>query len=130
MGTRITSKFSVSNWDENPFDEHADAAKLTTARVTRSYTGQIEGDSVTEWLMAYAPDGSARFNGLERFTGTVAGRSGTMVLLHLGSYKDGAATAELTVLPDCGTGELTGVTGAGDFRADPAGTVNLELALA
>ena len=129
MGTRITAAFTVASWDENPFDERADAAKLTTARVARSYTGEIEGDSLTEWLMAYAPDGSARFNGLERFTGTVAGRSGTMVLLHHGSYQDGAATAELTVLPDCGSGDLAGVTGAGDFRADPAGTVNLELAL-
>jgi hypothetical protein len=77
--------------------------------------------------MAYAEDGSATFVGLERINGTVAGRSGTLVVQHLGTYQDGAATAELAAVAGWGGGELAGVTGTGDFRADPAGTVRLEL---
>jgi Protein of unknown function (DUF3224) len=128
MATRITASFEVTDWNEEPFDERSDGAKLTSARVTKSYSGEIEGDSVTQWLMAYAEDGSATFVGLERINGTIAGRSGTLVVQHLGTYQDGAATAELTAVAGCGGGELAGVTGTGDFTADPAGKVRLELA--
>ena len=128
MSAKITASFEVKSWDEEPFDERTDTAKLTTARVTKSYSGEIDGESVTEWLMAYDADGSAAFVGLERVSGTVAGRGGTCVLRHVGGYRDGAATAELTVLAGSGSGELAGVAGTGDFVADPAGKVRLELA--
>jgi hypothetical protein len=95
--------------------------------VTKSYSGDIDGQSVTEWQMAYADDGSARFVGLERIDGTVAGRHGTMVLEHLGNYENGAATATLTVLSGCGSADLAGVSGQGDFLADPSGKVRLQL---
>lgn len=128
MPRKITASFEVKSWDEEPFDERTDAAKLTTARVTKSYSGEIDGESVTQWLMAYDADGSAAFVGLERISGTFGGRSGTCVLQHVGGYQDGAATAELTVVAGSGSGELAGVAGRGDFVADPAGKVRLELA--
>jgi hypothetical protein len=128
--TQINASFEVTNWKEEPFDERPDASKVTTANVTKSYSGEIEGDSVTEWLMAYAADGSATFVGLERINGTVAGRRGTLVLQHVGTFKDGAATAELTAVAGGGGGELAGASGGGDFRADPAGKVRLDLAFA
>lgn len=127
MATDITASFEVTNWDEAPFDERSDAAKLTAAHVTKFYSGGIEGDSVTEWLMAYAEDGTATFVGIERIKGTIDGRKGTLVVQHVGEYRDGAATAALTVLAGSGGGDLAGVTGTGDFRADPAGTVSLSL---
>lgn len=128
MATQITASFEVTSWNEQPFDDLVDGGKLTSARVTKSYSGEIEGDSLTEWLMAYAEDGSATFVGLERINGTVAGRSGTMVVQHTGSYENGAATAELVVVAGSGGRELLGVTGTGDFTADPAGKVRLDVA--
>jgi hypothetical protein len=128
--TKISASFEVTNWDEQPFDERKDAAKLTTAKVTKSYSGDIEGESVTEWQMAYTDDGSAAFVGLERIDGTVAGHSGTLVLQHLGTYQDGSATATLSVVDGCGSADLAGVSGTGDFKADPAGQVDLELSFA
>jgi hypothetical protein len=125
--TAITASFEVTNWKEEPFDERRDTAKLTTATVTKSYSGDIDGESVTEWQMAYAEDGTASFVGLERIAGRVAGRKGTIVVQHVGSYENGAATAALTILGGCGTADLAGTTGQGDFVADPSGTVRLDL---
>jgi hypothetical protein len=125
--TRIKAAFDVTNWEEHPFDEGLDTAKLTKATVTKDYSGDIEGSSVTEWLMAYANDGTATFVGLERVSGTVAGDAGTIVLQHVGTFEDGAAKADLTVVRGCGTGNLTGVTGQGEFLADPGGLVALDL---
>lgn len=50
------------------------------ARFTKSFTGDLEGESQVEYLMMYRPDGSASFVGLERFTGRIGDRSGTFVL--------------------------------------------------
>jgi len=124
----IKASFDVTSWNEEPFDQQKDLPKLTRATVTKSYSGEVDGVSDTVWLMAYAGDGSARFIGLERICGTVNGRKGTLVVEHSGTFKDGAATASLAVVDGCGTDELSGARGTGDFVADPSGRVTLDLA--
>ena len=73
--------------------------------------------------MAYHPDKSAAFVGLERIKGTIGGRHGSLVLQHVGTFEDGAAKATLTVVS--GTDELNGATGSGELVADPGGRVVL-----
>ena len=51
---------------EPPVDAGTGVCKLTEALVEKIYSGDIEGTSVTKWLMAYAPDKTAVFVGLER----------------------------------------------------------------
>ena len=125
--THATAKFEISGWDEQPFDEGTGVAKLTEALVGKTYSGDIEGTSTTKWLMTYAPDKTATFVGIERIKGTVQGKHGSLVLQHVGRYADGSATADLTVLS--GTNELKSARGTGSFKADPAGSVELDLQL-
>lgn len=122
---RLAAQFEIGSWDEQPFDEGDGLAKLTHAVVEKTYSGDLEATSVTQWLMAYQPDETAAFVGIERIRGTFGGKSGSLVLRHVGRFADGAATAELTVLS--GTGDLIDAAGTGDFRADPAGSITLEL---
>jgi hypothetical protein len=121
----IEARFEMASWDETPFEDSDENAKLTEALVTKKYEGDIKGTSTTKWLMAYAPDKTAMFVGIERIKGTVGGRDGSVVLLHDGAYRDGAATAELRVA--AGTKGLVDAAGTGKFRADPAGTITLDL---
>ena len=130
MSTEIKASFEVTNWDEHQFDVHAGAAKLTRANVTKSYSGAIMGESVTQWLMAYADNGSASFVGVERITATIDRRRGALVLRHVGAFENGAAKATLTVLTGSCSGELAATTGAGEFIADPSGRVRLDLSFA
>ncbi len=123
--TDITATFDITAWEETPFDEGTGVAKLTEALVGKHYSGDINGSSVTKWLMAYAPDKSATFTGIERIKGTIGGKHGSLVLLHTGVFEDGAAKAELKVVS--GTNELKDATGAGDFLADPSGKISLKL---
>ena len=125
MSPKLSATFEIKGWDEQPFDEAVGVSKLTSASVAKEYGGDIEGTSATEWLMAYHPDQSAAFVGLERIKGTIGGRRGSLVLQHVGTFADGAATATLTVVS--GTDELKGATGSGDFVADPAGRITLDL---
>ena len=125
--THVEATFDVTSWDESPFDDDDGSARLTEAVVSKKYAGAIEGSSLTKWLMAYAPDKTATFTGIERIRGSVAGRRGSVVLVHDGEFADGVATASVRILS--GTDELESVTGAGTFRADPAGAVTLDLDL-
>ena len=125
--TELTATFEVDSWDEVPIAEGEDTSKLTRASVTKTYSGDVQGTSSTEWLMSYAEDGTATFVGMERIVGIIGGREGSVVLQHVGSFADGAATAALTIVSDGSSGALVGATGDGDFRADPSGTVTLRV---
>ena len=47
------------------------------------------------------------------------------MLQHIGTFQDGSADASLTVVS--GTHELRDVSGRGEVKADPAGSVTLDL---
>jgi len=55
--------------------------------------------------------GSAGYVALERVTGTLKGRKGSFVLQHSGTLTRGEPQQSITVVPDSGTGQLTGLTG-------------------
>jgi hypothetical protein len=125
MSARIEAGFEIANWDETPFDDGVGVSKLTEALVAKNYSGDIDGTSTTKWLMAYAPDKTATYVGIERIKGTIGGKRGSLVLMHDGAFEGGAATATLRVVS--GTDELAGASGSGKFRADPAGSLTLDL---
>ncbi len=127
MPEQVEAKFDVAKWDESPFDDQSDAPKFDRAVVVKQYSGDVEGSSTTEWLMAYAEDGSATFVGLERISGSINGREGSLVLRHVGSFDDGAAKGDLGVIEGSGSGVLRSAAGNGHFRADPSGSVTLDL---
>ena len=120
----LEATFEIAGWDENPFEEW-DGGKLTRASVKTRYAGGIEGESVLEYLMSYGPDGSVDYVGIERINGTAGEKQGGLVLRHLGTFTDGAAKSELTVVG--GSGDFTGAAGTGSMVADPAGRVTLDL---
>jgi Protein of unknown function (DUF3224) len=125
MSRHIEATFQIGSWDETPFEDGNEATKLTEALVAKRYEGDIKGTSTTKWLLAYAPDKSALFVGIEHITGTIGGHTGGLVLLHDGFYRDGVASADVRIAS--GTGALTNAAGSGKFRADPAGELTLDL---
>ena len=125
MSRHIEARFEIASWDETPFEDGDDATTLSEALVAKRYEGDIKGTSTTKWLLAYAPDESAQFVGVEHITGRIGGKQGGMVLIHDGEYRGGVAAAELRVAS--GTEGLASVAGTGKFRADPAGSMTLDL---
>ncbi len=117
MSRRAAATFQVKTWDEEPFHESDDAPKLTRARVTKSFRGDIEGEGTLEYLMMYRDDGSASFVGLERVVGRLGDRSGSFVLQHTGTFEGGTAKVTWFVVPGSGTGDLRGLRGEGGFAS-------------
>jgi hypothetical protein len=110
-------EFELTGWDENPYLEMDEGRKLTRASVTQDFRGDVAGKGAVEWLMAYQPDGTARFVGLQRVEGTVGGKEGTFVLETVGDFDGKEAKGTWTVIAGSGTGELARLTGSGNFTA-------------
>jgi hypothetical protein len=113
MKRTANARFAIKSWDEKPYDEGKDLPRLTRATVTKSFTGDIEGEGHVEYLMMYRSDGSATFVGLERLVGRIDGRSGTFVLERSGAFEAGQAKESYSVIPGSGTGELRALRGDG-----------------
>ena len=96
-----------------PTDDYADGGMLGRLTIDKQFRGDLTGASKGQMLSAGTPvKGSAGYVAMELVTGTLAGRSGTFVFQHSGTMNRGAASLSLTVVPDSGTAELTGLTGA------------------
>jgi hypothetical protein len=107
------ARFAIKSWDEKPYSEGKDQPKLTRASVTKTYTGDIEGEAEVEYLMMYRSDGSATFVGLERVVGRVGGMTGTFVLQRTGIFESGQAKESYSVIPGSASGDLQGLRGEG-----------------
>lgn len=117
MRTEASCTFKVTAWDEKPYQEFEGGAKLTRAKVSQAYQGAITGEGFVEFLMSHAANGTASFVGMELIKGTVAGKSGSFVIQHVGTYDSGGACSSWSIAPGSGTGELTGITGKGSYAA-------------
>jgi hypothetical protein len=127
MSKLATATFRVNSWDEEPYDETEGGPKLTRARVAKVFSGDIEGDSVVEYLMVHRPDGTSSFVGVERVVGRLGDMEGSFVLQHGGTYVGGVAKAEWSVVLGSGTGALSGLRGEGGFESGHAEEYSMTL---
>ena len=56
--------------------------------------------------------GSAGYVALERVTGILDGRAGSFALQHTGTMNRGIPSLAVNVIPDTGTGDLSGIAGS------------------
>jgi len=116
--TRANAVITVHTYEPAAYDEQAQGPALSRIHVEESFSGDITGDGVVEFLQAAREDGSASFVGIERVTGTVAGRSGTFLLQDAGTVDGNVVNGDWFVIPGSGTGDLAGLRGEGGFRAN------------
>jgi Protein of unknown function (DUF3224) len=107
------ARFAIKSWDEKPYSEGQDQPRLTRASVTKTYTGDIDGEAHVEYLMMYRSDGSAAFVGLERVVGRIGSKTGTFVLQRTGVFEGGQAKESYAVIPGSASGDLRGLRGDG-----------------
>jgi len=95
-----------------PADDYADGASLGRLTIDKRYGGALEAVGRGQMLTALTPvKGSAGYVAIERVEGSLAGRRGSFALQHSGTMDRGKPGLAITVVPDSGTGELTGLTG-------------------
>lgn len=136
---RCEAKYKIAGWDEKTFSEPGSpgpghAGKLTKASVRKTYTGDVEGEGVLEYLLSYKDDGSAEYMGYERVTGKVDGVPGSFVFRHNGTYAEDRMMQTSVIVEGSGTGELIGLSGRTEIIAghdkDYPFTLEYEMAMA
>jgi hypothetical protein len=108
--------FEIKDWQEKPTGAKT-GPNLTRASVKQRYTGDIKGTGTIEYVMAYRPDKTAEYTGVEVITGSIGTRKGSIVLLIRGEYDGKEAVTRWQVVPGAGRGDLKGLTGKGEFSA-------------
>src|SRR5262245_42438371 len=87
-------------------------SSIACMTIDKQFHGELEGTSKGQMLaISTAVDGSAGYVAMERVEGKLHGRRGTFALQHSGTMNRGAPLLSVTVIPDSGTGELTGLLG-------------------
>lgn len=100
-----------------PFDVKMTSQSAADAPVGRftlnkKYSGDLEGTATGEMVTGMtATKGSAGYVAIEKVSGSLAGRRGSFHLQHSGIMNRGTPALSISVIPDSGTGELTGLTG-------------------
>ena len=109
--TRATGTFDVKVTPQAPGDS-AEAAWMGRLSLAKQFHGDIEGAGSGLMLGVQGNvEGSAGYVAVERISGTVNGKRGSFVLQHNGHMSQGAMSLTIGVVPDSGTGELTGLAG-------------------
>ena len=106
-----------------PFDvtitkqETAPDAAVGRNLLYKEFHGDLEAVAHGEMLAAFEPlTGAGVYVAIDRVSGTLHGRGGSFVLQHSGTMDRGVPRLVVSVVPDSGTDELTGL--AGTMRID------------
>ena len=96
-----------------------EGVQMARMRLDKTYQGDLDASSEGEMLSAVTDvPGSAGYVAIARVVGTLSGLSGSFVLQHYGSMREGEPYLKLEVVPDSGTGQLKGIRGQMGIRIE------------
>jgi hypothetical protein len=105
------------------FEKANDIARFTSDKI---WHGDFEGVSHGEMITGSTTStGSMAYVAIERMTGKLKGRQGSFTFTHRATMMKGDASSQgdlsVKVVPNSGTGELTGLTGSLMIHIDAQG---------
>lgn len=110
--TQASGSFEVKLNPQKADNKEAEGANLGRMSIDKQFRGDLEATSKGEMLSVFTEvKGSAGYVAMERVSGTLNGRRGTFVLQHSGTMTRGEPQLSVTVVPDSGTDQLTGLAG-------------------
>jgi hypothetical protein len=111
MTIHATGTFVVKLTPQTPAPE-TEEATIGRMLIDKQFLGDMEASSKGQMLSAMGEvKGSAGYVAIERVTGSLNSREGSFALQHTGTMARGVPELSVTVIPDSGTGDLTGLAG-------------------
>jgi hypothetical protein len=108
---KFKGTFEVTMQAEPPFDV-VHGVSLSRASFDKRFGGSLEATSKVQMLAARTPvKDSAGYVALERITGTLEGRTGSFVLVHVGLMNHGERSLKIHIVADSGTEGFSGIQG-------------------
>jgi hypothetical protein len=122
--TTAIGNFTVSEFTPTDYVSEVTTALGTGhAHMVKSFTGAVEGRSLTQFSFAFSQEtGVGTYVAMEAFEGTVDGRRGTFNFAHSATTTGADRTDDFfLIVPGSGTGELAGISGTGSIAIDDDG---------
>jgi hypothetical protein len=111
MSKRASGTFEVKITPQAQ-QEKAENGSFGRMLLDKQFHGDIEAVGKGEMMVAGTEvKDSAGYVALERVAGKLNGRSGAFILQHSGIMTRGVGQLSVAVVPDSGTGQLTGIAG-------------------
>ena len=96
--------------------------------IDKQYHGDLEGTGKGQMLTGgISANKSGAYVAIEKFTGTLHGRSGSFVLHHTGIMTRGTPELTIMIAPDSGSGQLEGIAGKMTINIAPDGKHSYDL---
>ena len=109
MANHATGTFEVKT---TPQDDKAGDKTLGRMTIEKQWQGEMQGTSSGQMLTGGDfRTGSAGYVAMEKFTGSVKGRKGTLIFQHSATMTSGKGDLTIVVVPDSGSEELKGISG-------------------
>jgi len=112
---RAIGTFDVKVAPLEPYNK--DDKALGRYSLDKQFHGDIDGTSKGE-MLAFGTGAAGSSGGavaIEKVTGRLAGKTGSIVLAHRGTMEAGKPTYSIIVVPGSGTDELAGISGKMDL---------------
>jgi hypothetical protein len=117
MMARATGRFDVRRTAQAQSPE--EAALLARHDLAKVFHGDLDATGTGVMLsVGTATAGSAAYSALEVVRGRLHGREGSFALQHAGVMTRGEPSLSIRVVPDSGTGDLTGLDGSLGIRIE------------
>ena len=117
MEKNVTGEFHVKMTPQ--IAASIEEPSLGRMAIDKQFEGPLSGQS-KGMMTAFMSDvkGSAGYVAMEKVTGKLEGREGTFVLQHSSTMERGQPKQSVQVVPDSGTGALTGLSGSMIIRIE------------
>jgi hypothetical protein len=117
MTTQARGTFEVKLQPQ--LDEGVGDPTIGRLSLDKEFRGDLTGTSKGQMLATRTDlPSSAGYVAMERFRGSLAGKSGSFALQHSGTMNRGVSELVVTVVPDSGTDELLGLRGKLTIRVE------------
>ena len=120
MTNRATGTFDVKLSPLPAYNQ--DDKTLGRMSIDKQFHGDLEAISKGEMLSA----ARSGYVAIEKVSGTLKGRTGTFILQHSATRSGNTSQLTIIVVPDSGTGQLTGLTGKMNIVIAPDGKHSYE----
>ncbi|NID15242.1 DUF3224 domain-containing protein [Luteibacter yeojuensis] len=128
MSSHAKGPFQVTLTPAGAPDE-GDGSSLGALTIAKVFHGDLEGTSRGTMLTASSTGtpGSAAYVAVERVDGVLGGKHGSFSLVHRGVMSGAGRDLVITIVPDSGAGELTGISGSMTIAIAEGGAHSYEL---
>ena len=116
---KVSGKFEVKLLPLEPYSKGENGINLGRMSIDKTFSGELTATSKGEMISAMTQvKGSAGYAAVEQVTGILSGKKGSFVLQHFATMNKGDSFLKIEVVPDSGTGELSGISGKLSIRIE------------